>query len=180
MKEPSRLEKVYQRCDRCITIVLAAVSQLATLFMLIVAVLSTSDTIMSKVFSHSIILSNELISYFLVIIVAAIIAYIQISKGHISISIFMDHYPKVVKTVMQVIINLSCMGITAFTAVCTARKALSLYEAASRIASPSYAPKEWPFAVALAIGFGLLALAFLWCVVRVIHDAVTSKGDDKA
>ena len=170
MEEKQAPASRFIKADAAIRKVFKTISQIATVGLLFVALLATSDTIASKIFGTSIPLANELISYVLVVIVASVIGYIQIDKGHIRITILLDRYPGVMRVIMDILINLVSMAITGFTAYCTFRYMSSAIASGSKIATVYNSPRVWPFGLALALGFALLALAFVWCMIKSVYE----------
>lgn len=93
-------------------------------------------------------------------------AYVQLERGHTHIDLIYMHFPKWGQKIVHTVGNLLGVGVSAFIgyrAVLSTIQKLQIVEKSSSAAS---AFVVWPFAAVIALGFLLMAVAFLWSLVR--------------
>lgn len=104
-----------------------------------------------------------MVTYLNIPVVFLAIAFIQVERGHTSIDLLLDKFPKLVQQVIMFLAYI--LG----TAVCTFigwREVVLTMDKFTTMAKSSQARTAfmvWPFA---AIGFITLAVAMLWCTIR--------------
>ena len=135
--------------------VLNRISGLTLLFLVALLFLN----ILGRAISYPIIGTFELVQYGFAIVVCTTVAYTAFVDGHIYIDLFFNHYPPIVKTVLNFVNPL--LGIVIFIILgwrltVDGIEAYKLQEVSSTLGLPTYI-----FQFALAIGWGLLVIVIL-------------------
>lgn len=135
--------------------VLNRISGVALLFLVAILVLN----ILGRAINHPIIGTYELTQYGFAIVVCTTVAYTAFVDGHIYIDLFFNHYPPIVKAVLNFInpiLGIVIFVILGWRLVIDGLEAYKLQEVSSTLGLPTYI-----FQFALAIGWGLLAIVIL-------------------
>lgn len=123
------------------------------------------DVLSAKIFRSSIPYSAEMIQYMNVPTVFLVVAYVQLTSGHVTIEALYQRFPPVIKRILGLIINIASAAISWFVAYRSLvymldRMALNVKSAIT------YGFVIWPFIGVLSLGYFLLGLAFLWSGIR--------------
>ena len=159
---------LYRRIDRSIMKVVKAISMLGMLSLLIIAVISTINVIASKIFSHPISNVTELVTYLNIPVVFFCVGYVQLDRGHTHIDLIYRHFPIIMHTVIHVIGDLIGVAVCGFAGWRGIVLAMEKYSTSTYATGPS-SFLIWPFVLCIGIGYLILALSFLWCIVREFH-----------
>jgi TRAP-type C4-dicarboxylate transport system permease small subunit len=129
--------------------------------------LAVTDVIGYKLFSHGIPGASDLIEEFNVILVSMAIAYVQLERGHIRITVlekFMSAGLSYGMRLAGYIIGILVCGLLSWRALILLQ---NMIENAVRKVGAIYFPL-WPFSLALFLGFSFLTIAFIISLSRVI------------
>jgi TRAP-type C4-dicarboxylate transport system permease small subunit len=110
--------------------------------------------------------SNEIVSYLHIPVVFLAAAYVTFDRGHTRIDMLTSKFPKALQELFITIGYLFGVAICTFVswrAFIQMGKFITRHKMSSvtGVAFPL-----WPFALVTALGFGLLALSFLWSILR--------------
>lgn len=114
-------------------------------------------------------LSTEIIQYLHIPVVFLATAYVTLDRGHTAIDMLSSKFPKAMQKFFSLLGNLLGVAVTGFIAyrgffVLVPRQ----METFAKISSSSFAPPLWPFGVIHSVGFLLMAISFLWAIVRIL------------
>lgn len=110
--------------------------------------------------------STEIIQYLHIPVVFLAAAFVTLDRGHTKIDLLSSHFPKSVQQICTTIGNLIgavICGIVSWRAFIQMGKFISRHKMSS-VSGVGF--PLWPFALMTAIGFALLAISFLWSIVR--------------
>ena len=110
--------------------------------------------------------STEIIQYLHIPVVFLAAAFVTLDRGHTRIDLLSSHFPKVVQKICTTIGNLcgaAICGIITYCALLQMEKHITRHvmSSVSGVGFPL-----WPFSLMTAIGFAMLAISFLWSIVR--------------
>lgn len=165
-REQGRDLTLVKKIDRGVFYVFKGLSYVSAVALIAVAVLCTANVLTTKLFKFGIANATEMVTYLNIPVVFLAIAFIQVERGHTSIDLLLDKFPKLVQQVIMFLAYL--LG----TAVCTFigwREVVLTMDKFATMAKSSQARTAfvvWPFAAIVAIGFITLAVAMLWCAIR--------------
>ena len=154
------------RFDNGIFNVMKWISYVSAACLFVITILSTADVVGNKIFDHGITNATELVTYLNIPVVFLSAAFVQLERGHTHIDLIYTHFPKWAQTVIHTVGNILGVGISAFigyrAVILTIQKFTSVAKSSSAINSFVI----WPFVALIALGFFLMAVAFLWSLVR--------------
>ena len=110
--------------------------------------------------------STEIIKYLHIPVVFLAAAFVTLDRGHTKIDLLSSHFPKAVQQICTTIGNLigaGICGLISWRAFVQMGKFISRHKMSS-VSGVGF--PLWPFALMTAIGFVLLAISFLWSIVR--------------
>jgi TRAP-type C4-dicarboxylate transport system permease small subunit len=140
-------------------------SYIAAAFGALIMIIATVDVISAKIFSVSVPGGKQLIEEFNVIIVFLAIPYVAIERGHIRISLFDRFLSDKVTKILTLFGHALGACVISF---CTWRAWVLL---ADSITQHSYKYgiidfPLWPFQTVVLLGFGLLAISFIFLFIK--------------
>jgi len=130
------------------------------------------DVILRKVSGQEISIkgSNEFSSYFLIVITMLAIPVMQVKKGHVWVSMFVDMFPKKFRSFWLGIVHFIEAVVTAALCYGAVSQALTLIE--NGRATDVLNMPWWPFAFVVAFGFlELFVLLVIDCIQYFIDTA---------
>ena len=133
----------------------------------VMVLLAVMDVIGYKLFSHGIPGANDFIEELNVILVSMSIAYVQLERGHIRITVlekFMSARLSHGIRSSSYIIGILVCGLLSWRTLILLQH---MIENAVRKVGAIYFPL-WPFSLALFLGFSFLTIAFIISLPRVI------------
>lgn len=152
--------------DNGIFRVMQIVSYVSAICLLVITVLSTFDVVATKIFRHGITNATDIVTYFNIPVVFLSAAYVQLERGHTHIDLIYIHFPKPVQKLIHTVGNLLGVGISGFICYRAVILTLSKIDTVAKSSSAASAFIIWPFVAIIALGFFLLAAAFLWSLFR--------------
>lgn len=154
------------RFDNGIFNVMKWISYISAVCLLVITLLSTADVVASKIFNHGITNVTEIVTYLNIPVVFLSAAYVQLERGHTHIDLIYTHFPAWGQKVVHTVGNLLGVGVSAFIGYRAVLSTIQKFSVVEKSSSAASAFVVWPFAVIIAIGFLLMAVAFLWSLVR--------------
>jgi TRAP-type C4-dicarboxylate transport system permease small subunit len=128
-----------------------------------------------KLFKQGIPAANEIIQYLHIPVVFLSAAYVNMDRGHVAIDLLSSHFPKALQNTCMLLGNLLGIFICAFISF---RGFMQMERFISRHRTSSVTGigfPLWPFALILSAGFILLALSFLWKILRLFVPVAVEK-----
>ena len=157
---------VFHKIDSVIFKVMKCLSYISGVALVMVAVICSADAISANFFGNSITNAKDFVTYLNIPVVFFAIAFVQVERGHTHIDLLMDKFPKVVQ---KVIMTASYVLGFVISVLITWRGWVNMEQKLTTLAKASSARTSfivWPFALIVALGFGLLAIAMLWSAIR--------------
>lgn len=155
-----------KKIDCIIFKIMWGISALAGVSLVVVALLCTVDAFGAKLFSSSVPNGTEWVTYLNIPVVFLAIAFIQIERGHTTVDLLSSKFPKWLRKVISTIGNLLGIFISGYVGMCEWRLMLDKMRTAAKASSSANSFVIWPFACIVALGFFLLMVSFIWCLIR--------------
>lgn len=156
------------KVDNVIVKILKYISYVSAVCLVLIMLTAFFNVLGEKIFHKGIPSSTEIIQYLHVPMVFLASAYVTLDRGQTSIDLLYVHLPKVVKDVLLVIGNLIgafICGFVAYRGMCLMiNKHLKNHIMSSTTSSLAF--PLWPFSLLFSLGFFLLAISFIWVIVR--------------
>lgn len=155
MEGRAPLDKVRKNIGKIIDI-LSAIGMGVTFILMIV---TAADTILRKAFSVALLGSLEITEMGMVILIFFGIASNQVSKGHVSVDMFIDLFPRKLRHLSDTIvlsIEVIVMGLMTYAAF---QQSLSYFDK-SLTTDVLHIP-VWPFAILMSLGLFLFTVMLL-------------------
>ena len=156
----------FKKIDRVVFKTTKCLSYISAVALVLVALICTIDVVGLKLFGTGIRNGTDIVTYLNIPVVFMAIAFIQVERGHTSIDLLVSRFPKVVQRIISTVGNLLGAVVCGFVSWRIVLLTIDKFEKLSKASAGRYSFVIWPFAAIVAIGFALLALAMLWCVVR--------------
>ncbi len=166
MSAPEKDNTLFDRIDRVILAVTRWISYGSGICLFIIMVLAFCNVVTSKLMSRAIPNATDIVAYLNVPICFLSVAYVQLERGHTNIMLLQRHFHPVPAKIVRIVSHLlgaGVCGIIGWRAIIQTGKWFASHQTASSNISSI---KIWPYACILAFGYLLLALCFLWSVVR--------------
>ena len=123
------------------------------------------DVVMSKLFNQSVPRQMELVTYFHVPVVYLALLAVQLSEGHATVDLLYDKFSKKMQMVFDLLWNVLGIGICGFetyTSLLFTIEKLTL----NTLSNTKNGFVIWPFCAAMCLGWFLMGLSYIWCIVR--------------
>ena len=154
------------RFDNGIFNVMKWISYISPICLLVITLLSTADVVATKVLKHGLNNATDIVTYLNIPVVFLSAAYVQLERGHTHIDLIYTHFPQWAQKLIHTIGNVLGAGLSAFIGYRAVLSTVQKFELLEKSSSAATAFITWPFAAVIAIGFLLMAVAFLWSLVR--------------
>lgn len=114
--------------------------------------------------------STEIVQYLHIPVVFLAAAFVTLDRGHTNIDLLSSKFPKLVQKICKIfghLVGIAVCGLISWRGFIQMGKFIARHKmsSVSGIGFPL-----WPFALILGVGFILLAISFLWAIVREITD----------
>ncbi len=163
MKQPN---PALVRFDDTLFKVMKYISYISAVCLLVVTLLSTADVVANKIFNNGITNATEIVTYLNIPVVFLSGAFVQLERGHTHIDLIYIHFPMWAQKLIHTVGNLLGVGISAFIGYRAVLLTLDKFSTVAKSSSAINAFVIWPFVALIALGFLLMAVAFLWSLVR--------------
>lgn len=157
-----------EKVDKVVFKFMYGASILAGLSLIVAAILCTVDSLSTKIFSFSLPNGTDWVTYLNIPIVFLAMGYIQVERGNTVVDLVSKKFPTWLQKAVQVFGCLLGAAISAYLAYCEFTLTLDKLSAGTKASSAANSFVVWPFALVIAIGYALVAIAFLWSIFRVI------------
>jgi TRAP-type C4-dicarboxylate transport system permease small subunit len=154
------------KIDSAVVKVIKCISYISGICLIGIMLVAFFNVLGEKILHHGIPASTEIIQYLHIPVVFLAAAYVTLDIGHTKIDLLSSHFPKAVQAFFTTLGNLLgafICGFIGYRGLVQMNKFISTH-AKSSTTGVGFA--KWPFALIFAIGFFLLALSFLWSIVR--------------
>ena len=154
------------RFDNGIFNIMKWISYVSAVCLFVITILSTADVIGNKIFDHGITNATEFVTYLNIPVVFLSAAFVQLERGHTHIDLIYTHFPMWAQKLIHTIGNLFGVALSGFIGYRAVILTIQKYTTVAKSSSAINAFVIWPFVALLALGFFMMAIAFLWSLVR--------------
>ena len=162
-KQPS---PVLMKFDDGLFLVMKWISYISAICLLVITVLSTADVAATKIFKDSITNAIDLVTYLNIPVVFLTAAYVQLERGHTHIDLIYTHFPQWGQKIVHSVGNILGVAVSAFSGYRAIIYTIQKFGTVAKSSSSATAFLIWPFVAVIALGFLLMAVAFLWSIAR--------------
>ncbi len=173
-------ESWFERTDRVIMNVIRVISWISGLCLVGIMIVAFVNVLGEKLLHTGIPGSTEIITYLHVPVVFLAAGYVTLDNGHTRIDLLSSRFPKTVQKVMATVGFLIAAGICAFVAREGFIRMAELMSTHSRSSTSGFGFVVWPFAFLFSVGMALLALSFIWAIVRQYAKPSNDKNEGGA
>lgn len=166
----TKQKSVFIKVDTVVVRVFRAVSFIAAVAMILIMFLCVADIILAKLFRTGTSGGMDLTSYLLIPAVYCTLAYVQMDSGLLNVDLFEMHFPPYLKKTVKILSSALGLLISLFLGWTGLKKFFTLFIMKEKSSSAAGAFLTWPFCGIYIIGIGLLGIAFMWTIVRVLAD----------
>ena len=159
---------MFQKIDRIFVKTMKLLSYVAPPVLIFMALLATVNVLMQKIFITPIPGNIYMISYLLVVVVYFAVPYEQTNQGFLSVDVFYVKYNRIGKIITHVVSNLlgiGVFGLLAYGNISSFRSEF-FYKTMSEPGRGGFV--VWPFYLIMVVMCGILALTYVWNIVRLI------------
>ena len=110
--------------------------------------------------------SQEIIQYLHIPVVFLAAAYVTLDRGHTRIDLLSSKFPPVLQKICATIGNVCGAAICGFVSYRGFVRMITFLERHKMSSVSGVGFPLWPFALIMAVGFALLAVSFLWAIIR--------------
>ena len=160
----------YQKTDKAVMKMLWAISTISGVCLVGIMLVAFFNVIGEKVFHQGVPGSTEIITYLHVPVVFLAASYVTLDNGHTKIDLISKHLPKAVQKVISTIGYIIATGICGFVAYNGFIRMGELISNHTKSSVSGFGFSVWPFALLFSVGMAMLAISFLWAIVRQYAD----------
>jgi TRAP-type C4-dicarboxylate transport system permease small subunit len=154
-----------------------AVSYMSGICLIGIMLTAFFNVLGEKLFKQGIPAANEIIQYLHIPVVFLSAAYVSLDRGHVCIDLLSSRFPRGLQKICTLLGNLLGIFICAFISY---RGFVQMERFITRHRTSSVTGigfPLWPFALILSLGFILLAVSYLWKILRLF---VSTDGKEDA
>lgn len=183
---PNKAPTLYDKVDTWLVRIIKAVSYVSAVCLVGIMLVAFINVVGEKLRKAGLPVtgipaSTEIIQYLHIPVVFLAAAFVTLDRGHTRIDLLSSHLPVVVQKICTTIGNLcgaAICGIITYCALLQMEKHITRHvmSSVSGVGFPL-----WPFSLMTAIGFAMLAISFLWAIVRqyVKPEAPKTEGGEQ-
>ena len=160
------------KVDSVIVKILKYISYVSAVCLVGIMVVAFFNVLGEKILHKGISGSTEIIEYLHVPVVFLSAAFVTLDRGHTAIDLLSQHFPKPLQKACSIF---SCALGAAICAFVTWRGFVQMGKHITNhtmSAVTGFGFPLWPFSLMFSIGFGMLALSFVWSIVRIVAPKV--------
>ena len=155
-----------EKIDKIVFKIMYFFSLAAGLALVLIAVLSTVDSLGTTIFSSSLPNGTDWVAYLNIPVVFLSMGFIQVERGNTVVDLISNKFPKPVQKAVKVFGYLLGTAMCAYLFRCELNLMMDKLTSNTKSSAAANAFVVWPFALVIALGYLLVALAFLWSVFR--------------
>ena len=157
---------LYEKMDSVIVKIFKYISYISGICLIGIMFVAFFNVLGEKIFHKGIPASTEIIQYLHIPVVFLGCAYVTLDTGHTKIDLLSSKLPAGVQKVINTIGNLLAAFISGFVGYRGLIQMKKFMDTHAKSSTTGVGFEKWPFALVFSIGFFLLALSFLWAIVR--------------
>lgn len=165
-KEGRKPNPALVRFDDALFNVMKWISYISAVALLVITLLSSADVVANKIFNHGITNATEIVTYLNIPVVFLSTAFVQLERGHTHIDLIYVHFPMWAQKLIHTVGNILGVGLSAFIGYRAVILTIQKIATKAMSSSAQTAFVVWPFVAVIALGFALMAVAFLWSLFR--------------
>ena len=163
---------LYDRVDRWVVRVLRGISYVSAVALVGIMLVAFFNVIGEKLRQvglpvTGIPASTEIVQYLHIPVVFLAMGYVTLDRGHTKIDLISSKFPKVLQTFFGIVGDLCGIFISSFIAWRGFIQVGNFMKVNKMSSVTGVGFPLWPFAVILSVGFVLLAVSFVWDIVRL-------------
>lgn len=155
------------RIDWIIERITFYISWISVACIVVMAFLAVIDVILAKTVGSGIAVQKEIIEECMVPVFVLFVGNVQMTEGLMSVDIISKHYNRTLKRIQGTVTSILGTAIMSFAGWRIFILFQDYLRKQTRASQMMTSIKVWPFALCLSIGLFILALTFLWTLVRV-------------
>lgn len=160
----------YQKTDKAIMKMLWAISTISGICLVGIMLVAFFNVLGEKLFHQGIPGSTEIITYLHVPVVFLAASYVTLDNGHTRIDLISKHLPATLQKIFTTIGFIIAAGICVFVAYNGFVRMGELLSHHTQSSVSGFGFSVWPFAMLFSVGMILLAISFVWAVIRQYAD----------
>lgn len=169
MESPKK--SLYEKIDHIIVTILKSVSYVSAVCLVGIMLVAFFNVLGEKLRQAGLPVtgipaSQEIVQYLHIPVVFLAVAYVTLDRGHTKIDLLSSKFPPVVQTICTLIGNLCGIFISCFISWRGFLQTIKYFQRHQMSSVTGIGFPLWPFAFILSLGFLLLALSFVWAIVR--------------
>lgn len=168
LKGVSKRQRILWKIEQRMVSFTRVLSYIAAACLIVMAMLATANVLTSKIFSYGIPSAVDWGTYLLIPVVFLSIGHNLLCNGLIQVDFLSKRFPPVVNAIIEIISNIAGCGISC---VITWRQFVLAARYFSTRKVSSFMPLHfliWPFCVILGVGTALMAVIFIWQIIRIV------------
>lgn len=165
------------KVDRTIVSVVRVISYLSAVFLIGIMFVAFFNVLGEKILHQGIPGSTEIVKYLHVPVVFLSAAYVTLDRGQTAIDLLSQHFPKAIRTVTTTFNFLLGAAISVFIGYRGLVQMGKHLKTHARSSVTGFGFPLWPFSFIFALGFFMIAFAFLWSIVRYFAPKEEEPGD---
>ncbi len=154
------------KIDHMIVKIIRYVSYVSGVALVGIMLVAFFNVLGEKILKHGIPASTEIIQYLHIPVVFLAAAYVTLDTGHTKIDLLSSHFPKGLQNFFTTVGNVLGAFICGFIGVRGIVQMNKFISTHAKSSTTGVGFDKWPFALIFSIGFFLLALSFVWSIVR--------------
>lgn len=164
---------LYDRVDRWVVRILKWISYVSAVALVGIMLVAFFNVIGEKLRQAGLPVtgipaSTEIVQYLHIPVVFLAMGYVTLDRGHTKIDLLSSKFPKVVQTFFGIVGDLCGIFISSFIAWRGFIQVGNFMKVNKMSSVTGVGFPLWPFAVILSVGFVLLAVSFVWDIVRLV------------
>ena len=157
---------LYDKVDNVIVKILKYVSYISGVCLIAIMFVAFFNVLGEKIFHKGIPASTEIIQYLHIPVVFLACGYVTLDTGHTKIDLLSSKFPKAVQLFFAIVGDLCGIFVACFIAWRGFLQMANFMEINRMSSVTGVGFPLWPFALILSVGYVLLALSFVWDIVR--------------
>lgn len=166
MEVNEKNDNTFKKIDRAVFKATKYLSYISAVALVLVALICTVDVVGLKLFGSGVRNGTDIVTYLNIPVVFMAIAFIQVERGHTSIDLLLTKFPKVLQRIIVTVGNALGAVVSGFVCWRIVLLTIDKFQKLSTASAGRNSFVIWPFAAIVALGFALLALAMVWCIIR--------------
>jgi TRAP-type C4-dicarboxylate transport system permease small subunit len=125
-----------------------------------------------KILHHGVPGSTEIVEYLHVPVVFLSAAYVTLDRGQTAIDLLYQHFPKALQKIASTfsyLLGAAISGFVSYRGFVQMGKHINTH---AKSAVSGFGFVLWPFSLVFSIGFAMIAITFLWSIVRLYAKKV--------